>query len=201
MPAPLPDWSIGPALRRTSMAAAGVGPRERYGDLWRRPFRGRYVWAGTDADDPAQRIRAAASVLPADGVLGGWAAAYLWGAVDLDGQGPLGRACLPVPLCLPPGRQCRPRPGVVCWRSALADDDRASCAGLPVTDPVRTAFDAARFAPGLVEAVVAVDALLRTGRVSPVRLAAYLAARPGWRGVPQLRAALALADGRTASAP
>lgn len=137
-------------------------------------------------------------MLPVDGAVGGWSAARLRGVAWSDGTTTSGQVRLPV-LCLPPGRRVR-RPEVQVLRSVLGPGDVVRCAGsgVRVTSPVRTAFDLARTAPNLTEAVVRLDAMARHG-VDPEAVAGYAAERPGWRGVGQVRRAAALATGRVRS--
>jgi hypothetical protein len=66
--------------------------------------------------------------------------------------------------------------------------------GIPVTTPVRTAFDLARFLPR-VDAVVALDAMLRQAKLSPRALLAYIESHAWWPGVAADRTAFSLADG------
>lgn len=66
--------------------------------------------------------------------------------------------------------------------------------GIPCTVAERATFDAARIAPSLVEAVVAVDMAAQAELCSITRVRACAERHPGWRGARQLRAALVLAD-------
>ncbi|HEX7187042.1 MAG TPA: hypothetical protein VF423_02365 [Actinomycetes bacterium] len=182
-------------LTRGELSLLGIGWREVAGPLWRSPFRGVHVWSATDETVPLQRALDAAGLLPDDGSLGGWAAARVGGVEELDGFSDGER--LPVPLCLPPGRSRR-RPGVVCWRAELHTDDVTEVGGVRLTVPVRTAFDLARQGT-LLQAVTALDVLGRGRPEFLESVGGYLAERPGWRGVPQARRALALASPRARS--
>ncbi|GIG89647.1 endonuclease domain-containing protein [Plantactinospora endophytica] len=71
-------------------------------------------------------------------------------------------------------------------------------AGLPVTTPLRTAFDLGRKSPR-TEAVVAVDALLNRRLVKRGALTDFLAGHSGWPGVTLLREVLGLAEPLTES--
>lgn len=178
--------------------AAGISRRELAGPLWRRTSRGRYIWSSRPAGAADVRIHAAAALLPPDGAVGGWAAAWLQRVSALDGAAPWG-APYDVLLCVPPPRKLLRRPGVEVLRAPLLPEDIRTVAGIPVTEPRRTCFDLIR--RGLLEdAVVAVDAMLATGTVSLEEMRAYVAARPRWDGVPQARQALDLADARAESA-
>ena len=57
----------------------------------------------------------------------------------------------------------RSRDGLIVRRNRLRDDEYQVVEGVPVTTALRTAYDLARWADGLVEAVVAVDAMANQG--------------------------------------
>lgn len=184
---------------RRDVLASGVSPGELRGPLWTQVLPHRHVWSCTDPDHPRQRALVGASVAPDDGAAGGWAAAYLLGARQLDGTTPDPSTFLPVLVCLQrPGRRphwARTRP----FRSDLDDADVVEADGVRVTSPLRTGFDLARLAPSLTEAVVALDIVVRDLGVDPGDVLAYALERRRWRGVPQVRAAAPLADPRAAS--
>lgn len=123
----------------------------------------------------ANRSRGVALKLHGDGVLSGYSAAELLGA----GVAPADSS---VELTVP-GGDFRERPGLVVHRDLLADDEVTAVAGVPVTSPLRTAWDLARWLP-LVEAVVAVDALARVGGFDPraLRRIQQRYPRARWRG-------------------
>jgi hypothetical protein len=81
----------------------------------------------------------------------------------------------------------------------LAADDTVLVDGIRITTPVRTAFDAARTAPSLGDAVVALDMLARGHPDFLNELAAYTAQRRGWAGVPLVRRSVRLASARSRS--
>lgn len=176
----------------------GITDHELRGPLWRRSMYGRYCFGVDDAKSPTRRIRDAISVLPTDGVIGGWAAAYLHGVTQLDGRSWAGEL-EPVLIALPYHRRIR-RAGIETVRAPLSPGDVTVTKLVRVTAPVRTCFDLIRRG-SLEDAVVAVDAMLRRGVVSMDELRRYVADRPGWKGVPQARAALDLADAGSASGP
>ncbi len=179
---------------------------------WRRSSRGFYVPVNAP-DSPSQRIAEAAARLPTYGAIGGWAAAYWRGARFLDGRHGLdpqggGSASArlhraPVLLCVGDGTgHIRPSPGVQLSRARLTAEDVTVVRGLAVTTAVRTAFDGARLAPSLVEAVVFLDMMMAAGLLTLDELAAYLPAhRPAWKGVGQARGAWSLADPASKSPP
>lgn len=109
-----------PALPTRTARELGVSPKELRGRRWRSPYRGVAVPATPAAGFPLQRIYDAAELLPSGAALGGWAAAYLQRATDLDGRG-RGWETEPVPIVVPQHLSIRPRPGIVLWRNGLAD--------------------------------------------------------------------------------
>ncbi len=181
---------------RVSDAAGHLTAHDLSGPLWHSPHHGVRSCALATDTSPMHRVLAAAALVRAGAALGGWCAAYLLGATELDGWDACGTAA-PVVLALPPHSQVR-RPGVSCIRSPLHDDDIVVIGGIPVTSPVRTAFDLARTLP-LTEAVVALDAMARAAGVNLDDVVAYVEDRPRWKGVPKTKRALALADPRARS--
>ncbi|HEX5510151.1 MAG TPA: hypothetical protein VFX41_00420, partial [Actinomycetales bacterium] len=126
---------------------------------WMRPHRGVVVWGERDMTAPAVRITCASEAVRG-APLGMWAAAFLHGARDLDG-GRFPGKLEPVVFCLDRPGSKRPREGLVPLRSPLVAEDITTVGGIAVTSPVRTAFDLARTARSLHQAVAAVDCLLR----------------------------------------
>ena len=122
------------------------------------------------------------------GVLAGWSAAELLKA----SCGPPGA---PATVLMIPGRQRGPCRGLTVRRGRLRSDETTWRRGCRITTPVRTAFDLARWAPTLIEKVVAVDALAYRHRfpIAAVREPAgrYL----GAHGSAELPRVLALANG------
>jgi len=187
------------AHRSNDLIAAGVHASELSGPLWEQQLPGRYVWTPTDSDHPRQRALVGASAAPDDGAAGGWAAAYLLGARMLDGSTADPSVFEPVLVCMPRVLH-RPRwDGIRPFRSDLCPDDVVEVDGVPVTSRLRTAFDLTRLARSLTEAVVALDVVVRDLKVEPADVLAYAHERPKWRGAPQVRAAVALTDPRSAS--
>lgn len=165
------------------------------GPGWRRTSHGCYAPVASPGTSlsTAQRIVDCAPLVPVSGAWGGWSAAYVLGADMLDGRSVQGEL-LPVVVCLdePGGR--RPVPGVRYLRDALPPEDVISCHGLRVTTPMRTALDCASHAPGLVEAVVVLDALGQSGVVRLEAVQQYVERHAGRKHIRQVRAALRLAD-------
>ncbi|MFI7212365.1 endonuclease domain-containing protein [Micromonospora maritima] len=157
------------------------------GPTWIRLLPDVYVHRdGYRADDHRLWCEAVALRLPPGAAPAGRSAAWLFGA-DL-----LGRDA-PVTVLLPHPARLRPHPRLSVARSPLPDRDRTRFGGLPVTTTLRTAFDLGRQGSS-VDALVAVDGLLRRRVVKLAALRAYAADRPGWPGAPLLREVLTLAE-------
>jgi hypothetical protein len=190
----LPEsWRVGMTPDRAS---------SRVRDTARRPLHGVRLAPGVDPQDPLVRARAAGLVLPAHGVLGGWAAAALLGvpAGWLDGRSSRGEPLL-VPVVVPPPRRSHQRRGLHVVQGHLEPGDVDLANGVPVTSGVRTAFDLIRSAPSLRKAVARGDACSRYGLADPDGLTAYTREHPGWRGVQLARDAIPLLDARAESPP
>ena len=180
------------------LTAAGVKPSTLRGGRWRSTSRGYYVPVATPQTS-AQRILEAVPLIPPTGALAGWAAAYVLGVDMLDGLDPLTMSPEPLTVSLGSAAGRANQSQVRYVRERLATADLVLHQGIPVTTPMRTAFDGARWAPDLIEAVMFLD---QVGHALDLRLDG-LAARcePGgwWRGVEQVREALGWSDARSAS--
>lgn len=185
-------------LRFGEALEAGLSRGELRSRRWQRPFHGVHVAQSLPDEDVELRIRAASRLLPPEGAVTGWAAAWWHGVTSLDGRDRFGRP-LPVPMVIPMHRQVTRRHGIVVTRTALPPAERTVVRGVPVTVPSRACFDQLRDGQ-LVDAVVALDAMLHAGAVSLRCMQPYIAAHRGWRRVGQARHALLLADGRAESA-
>jgi len=179
-----------PPRSRADLLAAGLSPRTLESDRWRQVAHGWHVPRGV-ADTVAQRIVQTATIVP-EGCVSGWAAVYVLGADTLDGRDPFTGARQPVRLVLAPGGSHRHVPGARSVRAGLEPEEVIHQHGLRVTTVLRAAEDLAREAPDLVEAVVALDALVQAGLVRQRSLAAELGACTGGRGARQARAAAVL---------
>ena len=179
-----------PPRSRADLLSAGLSPRILASDRWQQVTHGWHVPRGVP-DTVAQRIVQVATVVP-EGRVSGWAAAYVLGADTLDGRDPFTGVRQPVRLALDPGASQRHVPGTRCVRVVLDEATVVTEHGLRVTDALRTAEDLAREAENLVEAVAALDVLLRAGLVRRHVLEARLGACAGGRGARQARAAAAL---------
>jgi hypothetical protein len=92
----------------------------------------------------------------------------------------------------------RPPRGIVAREQLLSDDEVARVAGLPVTTPVRTAYDLGRYLPR-GQAVARLDALMRATPFSREDVLLLAQRYPAARGVRQLRSVLHLVDGGASS--
>lgn len=186
-------------FRRGELSTLGMGWRQLAGPLWRSPYRNVHTWSATDPAEPRQRALDVAPVLPPGAALGTWAAASLGGAVELDGRGRSGVVEEPVVVCASPGRRVRRGARIRSIQSPLLAGDVVFVDGIPVTSPVRTAFDLARTST-FDEGVVALDYLARGHPEFLAEVLAYADARKGWSGVAKVRRAGRLATYRSRSA-
>jgi hypothetical protein len=138
-------------FRGSAALAAGSLTRGRLrGPGFRRLFDDIYVAADIPVD-LALRSQAAHLLVVGRGVLAGYSAAEVLGSS-------CGPEDAPAEVALPAGCLLR-QPGLRVHRGLLLPDEVTAVGGLGVTTRLRTAYDLARRAPSLVEAVVAVDAL------------------------------------------
>ncbi|GAA4688150.1 type IV toxin-antitoxin system AbiEi family antitoxin [Phytohabitans rumicis] len=163
------------------------------GPTWFRLLPDVYVSTASFEEHPDHRMwcDAVALLLPEGAAIGGLSAAYLWGVNLLPHDAP-------VHVVIPERRRLRPHPRIATIRSSVATSDVTRFANVPVTTPVRTAFDLAR-RPPRVDALVAVDALLHRRVVKLSTLAAYAEAHRGWPGARLLGEVLALAEEKSES--
>lgn len=180
----------GGPIRTTAGGAPGISRHRLAGPGWHRVHRGVRMWHEASLDETTL-VRAAALLLPPGAAVAGRSAALLHG-VDVR------RPDAPVEVVLPREAPFRSRSGIAVRRALLDPGDIVRIDGMPATSGVRTAFDLTRL-EGHVEAVVCLDALLHAGVTSAADLEAYVAARPGWRGVRHARRALDRSDGRAES--
>ncbi|WP_236732123.1 hypothetical protein [Mycolicibacterium peregrinum] len=116
-------------------------------------------------------------------VIAGVAASALHGASYVD-------ADIPIELIW---RNGRPPSGLIVRNETLADDEIKRVVGLPVTTPVRTAFDLGRHLPR-DDAVARIDALAWTLQVTADDVTPLIDRYPGIRGIRALKVALPLVD-------
>ncbi|MBB6173424.1 hypothetical protein HNR23_003484 [Nocardiopsis mwathae] len=131
------------------------------GKQWVRLWHDVYTHVDTDPDSLATRLRGLMLIVPEGAVVGGSAAAGLHGA-DYRRKGD------PITVVVPRDIPVGPRQHVEMTHAELLPDDTAYVRGIPVTAPLRTAFDLARLAKSggggnLREHVAAVNAMLHVG--------------------------------------
>jgi very-short-patch-repair endonuclease len=183
-----PGWPV--AFRGSAAIAAGVvTAKVLRGPRFLRLFPDTYVRRNAEPPDLRLRSIAAYRYVEGDGVLSGYSAAVLLGA-DCGPEG------APAEVTVSGGR--RTHPGLRVHRDALCVDEVRPCRGVRVTTPLRTAYDLGR-RPGLVEAVVGIDAVSNVCRFEPRDVLEVAAHHPGARGARDLRRAVALADRRAGS--
>lgn len=194
----------------TILAARGIGRGILQGKSWRRVARGFYVprSAGKvielSVKEPgrqverlstAQRILDATPLLTDDAALGTWAAAYVLGVDWLDGRDPHTMEDLALDIVAPTLKR-RSTKAVNYHCSGLPPSDTRIEDGVRVTSLLRTAFDGARWADSLEEAVVFVDSVVALSPLALPNFTAYVVRHGSWVGVNQaLQAADAARQG------
>lgn len=180
------------------LLATGFTRSQLHGPGWRRTSHGFFVpatiWSGTGRPTPTQRILYAIPLIPEQGALTGWAAAFVQGVDVLDGLDHRTMAELPIATCTTRNLGRRSDRGITCVRADLTPEEVHERHGVRVTRPMRTAFDGARLARDLEDAVAYVDARAHAGTVLLPRLAAYVADQRRRKGAQQARRAVQLAD-------
>lgn len=186
----VPGWPD--AFRGSGAVRAGLVTRAGLlGPRFVRLFPDIYVPAGNGPPDLAQRSRAAYRLVEGRGVLSGYSAAEVLGALCAPRE-------TPAAVTVPGGGQ-RVHAGLVVHRDRLAPGEIGQVGDVRVTTPLRTAYDLARWADDVVAAVVAVDALANRGRYNPDLLLHFANRYRGARGNDRLAMILALADARSGS--
>ncbi|GAB3305098.1 hypothetical protein EK0264_04460 [Epidermidibacterium keratini] len=189
----------GPLATRAEWADAGAGWRMFQDGRLHQVAHGLFCPPELAAD-PQALARALMERCPVDAVLGGWAAAYVHGARD---AGPTMVTRTPQRVLVYYGRHEHKRPpGFTVRRSDLSVSETIQLGGLLLTSGPRTAYDMARFADSLPQAVGILDCFCSELNTEPVELAAIselLATHPRYRGNPTVRAAIDLASSRARS--
>jgi hypothetical protein len=132
-------------------------------------------------------------LLPEGAAIGGHSAAAWHGAPFADVHDPVTAVC-------PPHVEWKGPRGVRVHRSRTPFDVMTDPGCVPVTTPLRTAWDLATLEP-LGTAVAALDAMMRAGAVRSEELAALASTAGGQWGVAKVRRAVALVDPRAESPP
>ncbi|OCB33960.1 hypothetical protein A5675_21425 [Mycobacterium malmoense] len=117
-------------------------------------------------------------------IIAGRAAAALHGAKWVDDLAPIEII----------GPFNHPPPGIIIRRERVGAEDVVELDGLPITNPVRTAFDLGRHLPRRL-AVTHLDALSAATGLRPADVARLFARSKGVRNVRRCRTALSLMDG------
>jgi hypothetical protein len=159
---------------------------------YRRLVQGVYADPGLGLDHRL-RCTGVALLLPPGTAIGGHSAAAWHGA-------PFAGVTDPVTVLRTADvRWAGPR-GVRVHRTELAPGDLITADDVPVSSPLRTAWDVAALEP-LGTAVAAIDAMVRFGAVSMSELGARLEGSAGDWGITKVRRAFGLVDPRAESSP
>lgn len=159
---------------------------------YRRVVQGVYVDSSLPFDHRL-KSEGVALLLPDDAVIGGHSAAAWWGA-------PFAGPADPVTVLRGSGVPWDGPRGVRVHQTVLRLGDRRAVDGVPVSSPVRTAWDLATLEP-LGTAVAALDAMVRARTVSQPELRQMAARGAGRFGVVRVRRAVELVDPRAESPP
>jgi hypothetical protein len=163
------------------------------GPKWRRTSHGLYVPAWVDRTVPEQRILEEYHRLTG-GAVTGWAAGRMHGANFFDGRRRDGVTEIPVPLVCDPFHQIRRGRSDDVRRDMLRSDEVVMLYGVACTVVRRATFDAMRYSANERDATEAMDMMAAAKKTSIKRMWEYVDRHPAWTGVPQVRAALELAD-------
>jgi hypothetical protein len=175
-----------------ALAEGAVTARQLKAGLYRRLVRNVYADPGIPADHQLH-ARGAALLMPADAVLGGRSAACWYDA-------PFAAAGDPVLVLAPYRPAWRGPRGVRVHRTELDPADVTIVDDVPMTTPVRTAWDIATLET-VPAAVAMLDAMVRAGHLRPEELDRLLmGARGRWRAS-RAATVLPLVDGRSESPP
>jgi len=159
---------------------------------WRRSSFNSYVPAWVDADNVEQRILEASVVLRPFQAVTGWAALRWLGATWFSGVDARGER-RPVDLLIST-HDIDPQPGFVVCGEGTSQDNMVWVDGVRVTVPAWSVAFMMRYAPGLHEAVEALDMAAYSDLASIAEVAEVVGHQSAWTGVPQAREAVALGD-------
>jgi hypothetical protein len=175
---------------------SGVTEGGLRGPRWRRVVRGYRTPATGVAVGTTQRILDVVPSLVDGAAIGGWAAAYVLGVDWLDGIDPHTGKQLPVDIVAPTLKR-RSTAAVRFRASALPESDVVVRDDVAITAPSRTAFDGARWAADLAEAVAFLDAMLAFPQAVAGLLQRdfleYVSGHRGWTGARRVQRAAELA--------
>ena len=190
----VPGWPV--AFRGSLAVRAGLVTWGRLrGPRFVRVFPDVYCPAEAEQSLTLRSLAAYRLVEHRGGIVSGYSAAELHGAS-------CARRDAPAEVTVP-GTGVPDCPGLIVHRDTLVvDPDHAEIIrrkGVRLTSTIRTAYDLARRAPDLTEAVVAVDALAREGRFDPDLLLNMFLRHRGTRGTDRLFHVLAHAERKSGS--
>jgi len=174
------------------LQAGLITPDQLRGPAYVRLFRGVYADARLEIDHRL-RTDAAGLLLPSLAAIAGRSAAAAAGIGDVIGDQE------PVEVVMEPGVVFGPFKGMRIRRAKLPDTDVLD-SDPPRTTLLRAALDIARESDG-TRAVVALDRILHSGRLTHEALTAAVVGLPACRGSAYARAAVSKADGRSESRP
>ncbi len=189
----MPEGPQSDVLRTREALAHGVTRGRLNGPGWSRVSHGLYApQPAVDEDVPLSlRYARLARLLPADAAIAHLSAALLYGIPV-----PSLPSWLPLLAVVPPGRLRPERAGCYVFRSRGALPPPVSVADIPVVPPEVCLGQLAEDL-SLIDLVVALDNTFQRRLCSPASLEAAIRSRQ--RGLPRLRQALQLCDGRSES--
>jgi hypothetical protein len=159
---------------------------------YRRLVHGVYADPGLPLDHRL-RCRGVALLLPPGVAIGGHSATAWYGA-------PFAGVHDPVTVVRPPAVEWKGPRGVRVHRSQTTLDIVLDADDVPITTPLRTAWDTAALEP-VGTAVAALDAMVRAGAVNLSELSTLARSGTGHWGVAKVRRAVELVDPRAESPP
>jgi len=179
------------SIRRREAFDAGIPRGTLYGPHWTRVSHGLFAPTTPDGDDLAVRCRRLHPVLPSGAAFSHQTAAQLYG-VWL----PQVPDWLPAQATIPPGQQRPERAGLYVARSRAGFELASGRNGVPLISPALVAGQLAEDL-GLIDLVIAIDGLVARRLCTVEDIERGIRKRQ--RGLPMLRRALPLVDGRSES--
>jgi hypothetical protein len=177
-------------MRIDPTGEAGPTRHQVAGPRFRQTSPGLYVPAEVEAGVVEQRILEQGMRIRKHGAVTGWAALRWRGAAYFSGLDAEGEE-LPVPLAVGLAR-LREDPRVAISQAQMARTEYTSVAGIQCASVQRALFDEMRWAAGDRAATVALEKATAARLISVGLMSTYVAQRPAWTGVEQVRRALAL---------
>jgi hypothetical protein len=175
-----------------AIAGGALNRRQLRERSYRRLCQGVYADPGLPFDHRL-RCRGVALLLPPGAAIGGLSAGGWHG-------GPLPDTFAPVTVIRPPEVEWKGPREVRVHRSVLEAGDIRMVEDVPVTSPLRTAWDVASL-ESLGSSVAALDAMVRAGSITLAELSGTAADGNGRWGVARVRRAIPLVDPRAESPP